>query len=139
MFIGRKPEIRALNDLKAKATASLVVCKGRRRIGKSALADQFGRTHRRFLQFQGLSPRSGQGNSHQLDHFAEQLAKQKGVPGLRVRTWTEAFDALASFIGSERTFVLLDEISWMAAHDKDFAGRLKIAWDVHFSKKINLY
>src|SRR5262249_1269726 len=37
-FIGRKKELDALIGLKRKATASLVVIRGRRRIGKSRLA-----------------------------------------------------------------------------------------------------
>lgn len=138
MFIGRKQELAVLSELSKKSVASLVVCKGRRRIGKSSLANQFGQTQKKFFQFQGLSPRKGQENHHQLNHFAEQLANQAGVPGLAFRSWSEAFDSLCSFIQSERTLVLLDEISWMAAHDKDFAGRLKIAWDTKFSKKKKL-
>lgn len=138
MFIGRKQELAVLTGLSQKSVASLVVCKGRRRIGKSALATQFGQTQKIFFQFQGLSPREGQTNQHQLAHFAEQLAKQAGLPRLTFQNWSEAFETLASTIHSERTLVLLDEISWMAAHDKDFAGRLKITWDAIFSKKAKL-
>lgn len=37
MFIGREKEITRLQDLFQKKAPSLVVCKGRRRIGKSTL------------------------------------------------------------------------------------------------------
>ncbi len=40
-FIGRKAELALLNDLFAKKTSSLVVIKGRRRIGKSRLVEEF--------------------------------------------------------------------------------------------------
>jgi AAA+ ATPase superfamily predicted ATPase len=138
MFIGRLEELTILTELTKKSVASLVIFKGRRRIGKSSLAYQFAKTQKKFIQFQGLSPRFGQTNQDQLDHFAEQLSKQTSLPKLTFNTWTEAFDSLASCIQNERTLLLFDEISWMASHDGDFSGRLKIAWDNHFSKKSRL-
>ena len=36
---------------------------------------------------------------------------------------------LNNVVKDEKTVILLDEISWMATRDKDFAGQLKIAWD----------
>lgn len=38
-FIGREAELKALYDLLGKKTASLVVIKGRRRIGKTRLIE----------------------------------------------------------------------------------------------------
>ena len=40
-FIGRSIELAQLNDLLQKKTSSLVVVKGRRRIGKSRLIEEF--------------------------------------------------------------------------------------------------
>ena len=40
-FIGRKKELAKLNDLLSKKIASLVVVKGRCRIGKSRLIEEF--------------------------------------------------------------------------------------------------
>ncbi len=42
-FYGREHELRRLQELAAKKTASLVIIKGRRRIGKSRLATEFAR------------------------------------------------------------------------------------------------
>ena len=42
LFFGRQNELALLNELLKKRTASLVVIKGRRRIGKSRLAEVFG-------------------------------------------------------------------------------------------------
>jgi len=41
MFYGRREELRKLNGLLGKKTASLVVVSGRRRIGKSTLIQEF--------------------------------------------------------------------------------------------------
>jgi len=40
MFVGREKEIKSLSELWEKETASLVVCRGRRRIGKSTLIEE---------------------------------------------------------------------------------------------------
>ena len=43
MFIGRQEQLAALSQLWGKRTASLVTCRGRRRIGKSTLIEEFAR------------------------------------------------------------------------------------------------
>ena len=43
MFIGREKELQSLGLLLQKPTASLVACRGRRRIGKSTLFKEFAR------------------------------------------------------------------------------------------------
>ena len=80
MFVGRERELNLLNELFQKETASLVVCRGRRRIGKSRLIQEFGKTAKVFFEFQGLPPRSGITNQKQLDSFARQIAKQTKLP-----------------------------------------------------------
>ena len=54
-FIGRKKELEQLRRLLDKPTASLVVVKGRRRIGKSRLIQEFGKDMKMFI-FSGLPP-----------------------------------------------------------------------------------
>ena len=50
-FIGRKSEMAALFELWDKRTSSLVVCRGRRRIGKSTLIEEFAsRSGCRFIE-----------------------------------------------------------------------------------------
>ena len=41
MFVGRERELELLSSLWDKSTASLVSCRGRRRIGKSSLIEEF--------------------------------------------------------------------------------------------------
>lgn len=138
MFIGREMELGQLNDLFTKPGSSMVVCRGRRRIGKSTLIETFGNTVTRYYQFQGLAPREHLKKNDQLDAFSVQLSKQTKLPRLTLDSWSQAFTVLASQIGNEKTVVLLDEISWMAMGAPDFAGYLKIAWDTEFKKKSRL-
>lgn len=135
-FYGREAELRELEDLWEKPGASLVVCRGRRRIGKSTLVERFAmRGKCRFLKIEGKMPEPGQRNQDQLDEFCRSLAAQSAVPRATVSDWGSAFALLdRALSGSRRTVVLLDEISWMGRHDPGFPGDLKIAWDNLFRK-----
>ncbi|MBN1983020.1 MAG: ATP-binding protein [Chitinivibrionales bacterium] len=138
MFIGREKELQQLQDLFSKSGSSLVICRGRRRIGKSSLIDVFGKTATRFYQFQGLPPREGISEREQLASFSQQLTRQTKLPKMSFESWSQAFSFLASIISNEKTVLLLDEISWIATGAPDFSGYLKIAWDTEFKKKNRL-
>ena len=138
MFLNRERELvmfRALFDLKK---ASIAVCKGRRRIGKSRLIEEFGKGATRFIPIQGLAPRPGITKKDQLKAFGMQLAKATPLPTVVPEDWSQAFGFLNSVIGKSKTVVLLDEISWMSSGERDFAGFLKIAWDTELSKNPRL-
>lgn len=138
MFIGRQRELDLLKKLASKKTASFVICKGRRRIGKSRLIQEFGKTVPCYLEFQGLPPREGACNQDQLDAFATQLARQTKLPKLTFRSWAEAFSLLTTVMENKTTVLFLDEISWMGNYDKNFVGYLKIAWDTEWKKNPHL-
>jgi len=126
-----------LREFRKRRTAGLVVCRGRRRIGKSTLIEEFGKG-RRFYEFCGLAPREGMANEHQLKHFGELLGGAFGLPALRFDNWHEALSTLAGLTAEGEAIVLLDEISWLASRDKDFAGKLKGVWDTKFKKNDRL-
>ena len=141
MFVGRKEELNVLSDLWEKRSSSLVVCSGRRRVGKSTLIEEFARrSGGRFIEIVGLSPDEGVDNRAQLRNFCERLATQTGVPDAKADGWAKAFDALHAAVGAMRgrTIVFLDEISWMGAFDKTFPALLKTAWDTQFSRRDKL-
>ena len=139
MFYGREGDLSELERLWHKSVPSLVTCRGRRRVGKSTLIEEFAlRSEARFLEIEGLPPESDQTNEDQLNHFAEQLRAQSVWKGENPKGWYEAFLALDEVIEDGRTVVLLDEISWMGAHDAKFPGILKTSWDRHFKKHQHL-
>lgn len=131
MFLGREKELDSLRRLLDKQTASLVACRGRRRIGKSTLFREFARREKLgFICIEGLGPRKGQTNADQLRNFGVRLAAQTKKRLVIPETWSEAFDLLAKRIPRRgRQLVLLDEISWMGRYEPDFAGYLKNGWD----------
>ena len=135
-FFGRSGQIADLMALWHKRVPSLVTCRGRRRIGKSTLIEQFAkRSGARFIKIEGLRPTEKMKASDQLTNFANQLAVQTGAESTTPQNWLSAFvrlDRELKDVG--RTVVLLDEVSWMAYGDALFAGTLKIAWDNYFKK-----
>ena len=81
MFFGRESELEDLTALWRKSTASLVACRGRRRIGKSRLIREFARrTDGAYLELVGLPPRPDMSNRRQLEAFAIGLEKATRRP-----------------------------------------------------------
>jgi len=140
MFIGRECELESLALLLRKPTASMVACRGRRRIGKSTLFREFAKRNRaEFIVIEGLGPRKGQTNADQLRNFGERLCAQTRGPRVTPDSWMEAFRLLSERLDDRRkTVVLLDEISWMGRHEPDFPGLLKNGWDDELKHHQNL-
>lgn len=137
LFLGRKQELSRLARLQRLKKASLVVIKGRRRVGKSTLVQEFAK-NKRLISLSGLPPALGITQQKQRDEFGDQLCIQLGLPRVSFSTWSDAFLFLGSQIGNEETIVLLDEISWMGELDPSFLGSLKTWWDREGSTKENL-
>lgn len=136
-FVGRGDELNALKWLLEKPSASLVVVKGRRRIGKSRLIEEFAKDLP-FYSFSGVPPTNKTTKESQLRLFSEQLSQQFNIPGLLFDSWSFALNFLAKQTASGRAVVLLDEISWMGSKDPDFMGVLKTVWDSYFKKNHQL-
>jgi AAA+ ATPase superfamily predicted ATPase len=137
MFIGRKHELKQLHDLKYHHGSHLVVIKGRRRVGKSRLVQEFAKG-KAFFSFSGLPPEEKLEAQDQRDHFSHQLSTQLNQPLARFHQWSQAFDYLAHFLPDTPCVVLFDEISWMAMKDKTFLPKLKSWWDDFSSKRDNV-
>ena len=113
MFVGREEQLEQLKALWRKPVASLVTCRGRRRIGKSTLIEEFARRNRvRFIKLEGVEPQPGVNNETQLTAFARQLAEQTGCDDSPLGNWFNAFARLAKTLNPrEKTVLLIDEIS----------------------------
>jgi len=137
LFIGRESELEDLRRLFGKKSASLVVVKGRRRVGKSRLVEHFAHG-RAFYPFTGLPPSPGTTAQDQRNEFAKQLAAATGLPEVIADDWSKLFSLLRSQVTTGRKIVLFDEISWMGSEDHTFLGQLKNAWDMEFKKNPKL-
>lgn len=137
MFIGREDELKTLKAFKNRNIAGMIVCSGRRRIGKSTLIEHFGEK-KKFVEFYGLAPREKLTNKDQLTHFGEQVGLRFNLPPMKFDNWNQALDTLAGLTAHGPIIIFLDEISWMAGKDKDFAAKLKGVWDTKFKKNPQL-
>jgi len=136
-FIGREDQLQKLHDLLSKKTASIVVIKGRRRVGKSRLIEEFCHGMQSYT-FSGLAPEDHITAQDQRNEFAHQLHYQTDVEELKTTNWSELFNKLAENVKTERKIVVFDEITWMAQDDPAFLAKLKNAWDLHLKKNPRL-
>ena len=140
MFVGREDDLVQLTGLWDKRVSSLVTCRGRRRVGKSTLIEEFAkRTAENFIAVEGLAPRKGMNDRKQRRNFCARIAEQTGIAMRDAASWPLAFDMLNEALPAKgRTVVLLDEISWMGGYDRDFPAYLKTAWDKKLKNHPNL-
>lgn len=131
-FVGREVEMARLNGLLDKRSASLIVVRGRRRIGKSRLLAEFGKEMKSYF-FSGNPPVRRTTAQSQRNDFARQL-ERAGIPGINPDDWSNLFWYLSKATQKGRILIVFDEISWMGGKDPHFLGHLKTAWDMYFSK-----
>ncbi|MBF8262959.1 MAG: hypothetical protein HW387_624 [Parachlamydiales bacterium] len=136
-FLGRESELKALMELLQKTSASLVVFRGRRRIGKSRLAEEFAKQFSKYYIFSGLPPSKHPTADAQRAEFRRQM-NVLGISSHDANDWADLFILVAKASEQSQTLVVLDEITWMGSKDPDFLGKLKIAWDLHFKKNPKL-
>lgn len=129
-FIGRKLELKRLNGLSQMGRAALVVIKGRRRVGKSRLVEEFAKG-KIYLPFSGLAPLASITPQEQRDAFARQFAEHRRLPPLTFSDWSDAFAHLSESLPKDKpTVILFDEVSWMGDKDPTFLPKLKVWWDL---------
>ena len=135
-FFGRERQLEDLKGLWGKRVSSLCTCRGRRRIGKSTLIEQFAKiSNARFIKIEGVRPKDGYTNADELSAFAIQLAAQTGAEETVPQNWLNAFIRLDKEIrDNEKTVVLIDEVSWFGYYDPMFSDMVKIVWDNYWKK-----
>lgn len=136
-FYGRQDELERLRRLLKKKSASLLVIKGRRRIGKSRLIQEFSKGLKTFI-FTGLPPTEETTAQTQRSYFAQQMERLLGIRGLKADDWGDLFWNLAKETAHGQALLVFDEINWMGSFDSTFLGKLKSAWDLYFKNNPKL-
>jgi AAA+ ATPase superfamily predicted ATPase len=137
-FIGRQAELQRLVETTQKRSASFIVVRGRRRIGKSRLIEEFAQGFSSYYVFAGLPPEKNTTAKHQLDEFSRQLARQFRTAPAQYQDWSDALWAVGERVRSGKVLLCFDEISWMGSKDPNFLGKIKNAWDQQFKKNDRL-
>lgn len=137
-FVGRDAELKQLIDISNKKTASFVVVRGRRRIGKSRLIEEYAKNFDKFYTFIGLAPDKNVTIKHQVDEFSRQISQQFQTSFARYDDWSDALWAVGERVQKGKILVLFDEISWMGSEDPTFLAKIKNFWDQFLKKNDQL-
>lgn len=145
-FIGREHELSALRAVFDEVRAHVgsprpgrcVLMRGRRRIGKSALAEEFARRERApELYFTA----AGASAAAELEQLLDDIA-QSSLPGRAVfeevvpQNWNGALRLLADAVpDDEPSIIVLDEVPYLMERVDAFEGLLQRAWDRYLSRK----
>lgn len=124
LLIDRERELALLREQRESAP-SLVVMRGRRRIGKTfLLAHAF--TGERVVSYQA----DEQPRVAQLDAFAAEVARLlPGAPPLRFGSWDEALGFLASQAAERPLAVVIDEFQYACASEPALPSIVQRHWD----------
>lgn len=136
-FIGRNRQMQGLIQLRKNQHASLAVLRGRRRIGKTRLAQEFAQLFAKKYFFSGLAPDKGITFADQQNEFLRQMYEQ-GIPCFPSKDWGDLFTQLAQYCQRGDLLVVFDEITWMSLDDPTFLPKLKNAWDLQFKNNDQL-
>lgn len=146
-FIGRDHELailgRLLRRVKAGGRAGrpgrAILMRGRRRVGKSRLAEEF--VERVDLPYVFFTASAQSDRQLDIDLFSAALAASSLpdaslVAEQRPATWDAALHLLASAIPPDRpSIVILDEMPYLIANDPGFEGTLQKLFDRELSRR----
>ncbi len=147
MFVGRKKEIKLLENICHKKQSSLVTIYGRRRIGKTYLVDYMFQEYRNDCMFFSYTGDFEANNKTQLVNFAEAIYDWFKVDlQIPFKSWTNAFNTLKRVIEAEakktnhkeKIVIFLDEVPWIDRTNKNgFLSALGHFWNTYCHKKGN--
>ncbi|MEV1007551.1 DUF234 domain-containing protein [Streptomyces sp. NPDC049881] len=116
-----------------------VTMMGRRRVGKSRLAQEFcDRSGAPYVVFQATRDRDP---AAERADFAATVGRApfpgaELVAGLRPQDWNQALRSLALALPEDRpAVVVLDEVPWLVGQDREFEGALQTVWDQYLSAR----
>ena len=108
-FIGREEESSIL-EREYGERSSLVIIYGRRRVGKTALIDNFLRDKTNSMYFLATE----ESVVLNLERFSSSVSGLLGIPGARFPDWESALDAATKY---GKTVIAIDEFQYLAQSD----------------------
>jgi AAA+ ATPase superfamily predicted ATPase len=143
-FKGRAADLdlldRQLGTVTAGQTDSrgrAVIMTGRRRVGKSRLAQEFcDRSGAPYVMFQATRGRRAEAERAEFISALSGLPGADLVAGLRSGDWNQALRSLAIALPDDTpSIAVIDEVPWLVEQDAEFEGALQTVWDRYLSAK----
>ncbi|HAV91222.1 ATP-binding protein [Eubacterium uniforme] len=135
MFIGRKDELKVLEDTYKKPGFQMTVIYGRRRIGKSRLIAEFIKDKKSSYYMASQSSLEDNVKRWSEQYVTDMMPDMEGISFADL-------DSFFNFIGNnckkEKIIIALDEIPYIAEADSSFMSKFQAAIDNVFSTK-NIY
>src|SRR6266849_4741540 len=125
-FLNRAAELAWLEQGWSSGKAEFRILYGRRRVGKSALLDEFARG-KRFVLYQAVEG-SAADQLHDLTAAILLAEDDAGLRAAPLANWDAAFAQLAGMAASGQLLVILDEYQYAAEADPTLASRLQRWW-----------
>ncbi|MCI5678878.1 MAG: ATP-binding protein [Bacteroidales bacterium] len=126
MFIGRERELQHLNNLYISNKFEFVVIYGRRRVGKTALINQFV-DNKKVIYFMGIESNKTQN----LENFSKSIIEYSS--GIDTNTSFLTFQAALEYVfqlaEKERIILAIDEYPYVARASKSLASTLQLLID----------
>lgn len=134
MFINRESELSHLEEDYAKDVPRFIVLYGRRRIGKTALIEEFAKGKKDFIYF--LADQQTQ--TQQIESFKQQVYEyihDDFLQKTRFDNWDQFFSYLTKILPKDKRFIIgIDEITYLIKSAPAFLSILQKYWDTFFSK-----
>ena len=139
MFVGRKKEIKKLEQAYESNNSQLAVIYGRRRIGKSRLIKHFVKNKKESFLFEGIENLN---TADQIKHFANEISKSINdnlVNKVNFSSWEDIFNYFTEKVVKQKNrkkklIISFDEIQWMAANRSKLISILKYFYDNHWKE-----
>ena len=126
-FVGRIKELETLEKQYSQKGSSFVVVYGRRRVGKTALINEFLKRHTGTLYFLATE----ESEKRNLAEFRAAAADYTGNGLLKNADvgWEQVFGAIVGTRTGEKKIIVIDEFSYLCAADKAFPSVMQKIWD----------
>lgn len=127
MFIGRRDELKFLEDKYQSKDGQLIVIYGRRRIGKTETIRKFCENKQHIFYTCVECP-----DEQQLKAFSSRVLQAKIPAAQYVSTfgdWEQAFRSIAQMQGTEKKILVIDEFPYMVKGNKSIPSILQNLWD----------
>lgn len=143
-FVGRQRELAVLDSELAKAGSGepvpgrCLLVRGRRRVGKSRLVEEFLEHHEAPSLFFTASgaPTRDELAQFVVDAAESTLPNREVISVANPASWHDAFRLLAAALPDDRaSVVVIDELPYLMDDDHALEGTLQRAWDRELSRK----